>query len=414
MKSLKSLITLAAVALLALSGCGPEVPVFSRDGFPPDPPRPVPLNGRLLTSNNGDDTLTVVDLAERRVVGQLPVGFVPVELEGPHHLAADPTGAFVYVNLSEAVAGSGGGPHGAHGLGDIPGYALKLRASDGLMEGFARVDPNPGDNVLSADGSTLYVTHYDLLKFTQAVRTGDVRKADTRLAVIGTADMAVRKLVTLCPLAHGARISGDGTRLYASCATDEIAEVRLDDPALPVRRVLLPGATEGFRCTHCPYALSVAPDDTVWVSSLGADNGASGGGGLHVYDPARGAFDPAWTTGLCGRALFAAFARAPGSSDYRVYVPEQGPCGDNLRIYRPSAAGSPPELLATLPLPSSACLNAHMLRIHDDGRFAELICEGNHSGPGSLVFLDLDQRSVLGTLPLGVFPDGMALVPQRP
>jgi len=401
--------------LVGFCACGPEVPIFKYPGLPEGPSGPFPLNGRLLTTNNGDDTLSVVDPATQTVLGRVPVGFIPVELEGPHHLVADPEGRFVYVNLSEAVSGSGGGPHGAHGAGDVPGYALKLRTLDGGLEGFARVDPNPGDNVLSPDGRTLYVTHYDLLKLGQGLRVGDIRQADTRLAAIDTASLNVTHLVPMCPLAHGVRLSGDSKTLFATCGTDEIAVVGLEEPDLRVRRVALPRLREAFRCSRCPYALSVAPDDSVWVSSLGADSGVSGGGGLDVYSPSLGGFDSAKSLGLCGRALFAAFGPGPGgSADFRVYVPEQGPCGDAIRIYRPNGSGEAPTLEATLALPSGACLNAHMLQVAPDGKSAEVICEGNHLGQGSMVFLDLEARAVTKIVSLGVFPDGMVLVPARP
>ena len=104
----------------------------------------------------------------------IPVGFNPVELEGPHHITPDPAGQFVYLNLTEAVAGSGSGPHGSHGTGTIPGFVLKLRTSDGIQVAFAQVDPNPGDLVTSPDGKTLYVTHYDLVKLGKGVQAGDL------------------------------------------------------------------------------------------------------------------------------------------------------------------------------------------------------------------------------------------------
>ena len=406
----------AAVALGLwglLAACGSQTPVFKYNDFSSDPPR-VSMGGRLVTSDNGSDTLSVVDLSTRQRVGSVPVGFIPVELEGPHHLSADPAGEFVYVNLSEAVMGSGGGPHGAHGTGTIPGYVLKLSTADGQMVGFARVDPNPGDNTLSADGHTLYATHYDLVKLAQAATSGDIRKADTNLAVVDTATMNVKQRVPICPLAHGVRIAGDGKTLYASCGTDEIAVVQLDTPTLSVRRVPLPGAAESWSCSNCPYALGVAPDGTVWVSSLGSssNNGSQGGGSVDVYDPASGAFDPARHAGVCGRALFAAFGPGPGASpDYRVYVPEQGNCGDVVHIYQPGGPGSAPVPKGDIPLPAGACLNAHMLRISDDGKTAQLVCEGNHVGPGSLVFLDLEAQAVIASVPLGIFPDGLVFIP---
>ena len=50
-----------------------------------------------LISNNGSDTVTVVDLADLSMLGAAPVGRSPVDNDGPHHLAANREGGFVYV-----------------------------------------------------------------------------------------------------------------------------------------------------------------------------------------------------------------------------------------------------------------------------------------------------------------------------
>ena len=40
-----------------------------------------------------------------------------------------------------------------------------------------------------------------------------------------------------------------------------------------------------------------------------------------------------------------------------------------------------------------------------------LICEGDHTRPGSFVWLDLDGRKVMKSALVGVFPDGLVRVP---
>src|SRR5205085_11047264 len=227
-------------------------------------------------------------------------------LEGPHHLAADPAGRFVYINLSEAVAGSGTGPHGSHGTGTIPGFVLKLSTKDGSRVAFAQVDPNPGDLAVSPDGKTIYVTHYDILKLGK-MTPSNPRLGDSNLVVIDAATMNVTRRVPLCPAAHGVRLTPDGKTLYSTCGADEIAIVNLADPALAPVRKLLPAQSETPSCRRCPYALTIAPDLTVWVSSLGP--GTAGGGGLDIYDPALNDFDPdpGRVKNFVGRALFAAF-----------------------------------------------------------------------------------------------------------
>ena len=238
-----------AVAVAFTLACGKtDKASFTMPDFKSDPIPPGPLNGMFLTTDNGSDLLSAVDPVTRAVKWSIPVGFNPVELEGPHHITPDPAGQFVYVNLSEAVVGSGSGPHGAHGTGTIPGFVLKLRTSDGTQAAFAQVDPNPGDLVTSPDGKTLYVTHYDLVKLGKGAQAGDLRQGDSNLVVIDTATMGVTKKVPICPAAHGTRLSADARTLYATCLTDEIAVVDVSNPALPVQRVLLPNSTETPTC----------------------------------------------------------------------------------------------------------------------------------------------------------------------
>lgn len=377
--------------------------VFEGPAFTTDPPRPGPLNGLIITTNNGDDTLSAFDPALGRVRWTLPIGFIPVELEGPHHVVAAPNGEFLYVNLSETVVGSGTGPHGAHGTGLQPGYTLKLRTDDGTVVAATRVDPNPGDLTLSRDGATLYVTHYDLIKWTAAATAGDLRLGDANLVVIDTANMTIRARVPLCPAPHGVRLSIDGRWLYTTCGPDEIAVVELGNLRDGARRVPLPGALETPSCDRCPYALAVAPDESVWVSSLGPNGGGSGRGGIDVYDPTRRTFDPNRRATLCGRAVFAAFA--PAADGYTVYIPEQG-CGDAVARYGPDVAP-----LGRIALAAADCVNAHMMLLAPTGATGWLLCEGDHHGLGSLMTLDLATQSVRATAPLGVFPDGAALVP---
>jgi hypothetical protein len=410
MRSLGLFHALLAV-LLALAACGKsEKPVFHGAAFGADPAAPGPLNGLFLTTDNGSDLLSAVDPATQKVRFSIPVGFIPVELEGPHHLAADPAGRFVYINLSEAVAGSGTGPHGSHGTGTIPGFVLKLSTKDGTQAGFAQVDPNPGDLTLSPDGKTIYVTHYDLVKLGK-MTPANPRLGDTNLVVIDSASMNVTKRVPLCPAAHGVRLTADGKTLYSTCGTDEIAIVNLSDPALAATRKLLPGFTETPNCTRCPYALTIAPDATVWVSSLGPGAGTGGGnGGLDIYDPATGNFDQARSaTYVRGRGLFAAFQGTAAS--YQAYVPEQNPAGDKVHVYT-VPAGQPRLEAAPIALDRKSCLNAHMLTLSADGNTGFLVCEGDHVGPGTFTFLDLRSSATIASTPVGIFPDGLVLIPQ--
>jgi hypothetical protein len=395
--------------LVALCGCGDRVPIYAGPPFPHDPPPPASWAGKIVTSNNGDDTLSVVDPLNVGPAIRVPVGFNPVELEGPHHLSVDPAGRFVYLNLSMAVASSGSGPHGSHGSGMLPGWVLKLDTTTGREVGRVNVDSNPGDNVLSPDGKTLYVTHYDIPRWARGLDPGaSIRAGDSMLAVIDTETMGLRAKVPICPAAHGVRLSPDGARLYATCGPDEIAVVSLPD--LGVRRVpLTPGGAEGGGCVRCPYALAVAPDGVVWVAGIGS----GGRGSLHLFDPALpggGDFDQGAVVQFRGGAMFAAFTG--DATAYRAYLPERaGGSGDQVHIYESQPRGQPPREVGTIPLTRADCQNAHMILV--EGPRGYLICEGDMVNPGTFVWLDLDGRKALGSVAIGVFPDGLALVRAR-
>jgi hypothetical protein len=392
-------------------GCGGENPVYDKEPFVTDPAPPPPLRGKIVTSNNGDDTLSILDPDVPGPAVALPVGFIPVELEGPHHLSADPAGRFVYVNLSLAVSGSGSGPHGTHGTGNVPGYVVKLDAATGRRVGHVQVDRNPGDNLISPDGRTLYVTHFDLMAWNAGAKANDLRRGDSRLLMVDTETMSIRRSLPLCPAAHGAELSREGDTLYATCGPDQIAIVDLRSETANVRRVQIPGTVADGTCTLCPYALGVAPDDTVWVTALGANLGSNGRGGVFIYDPALdgGAFDPARRLALQGSAVFPAFVAAGAS--YRVIVPVQGVGGDLLLTLDPGARGTPPVEVARLPFTPDVCLAAHMLEPARDGRRAWMICEGDHRGPGTFLWLNLDPLAVTAHVSIGVFPDGLIRVP---
>jgi len=86
--------------LLALAGCGERVPTYGGTPFPHDP-APPSLVGKIVTSNNGDDTLSLVDPAAPAETQPIPVGFNPIDIEGPHHLSVDPAGRFEQRFLGE-------------------------------------------------------------------------------------------------------------------------------------------------------------------------------------------------------------------------------------------------------------------------------------------------------------------------
>jgi DNA-binding beta-propeller fold protein YncE len=407
MPTLRSLAPAAAAAALLAAGC-------SNVDFPKNgqwPARPVPAyasQARFAVTDNMSDTLSFVSpsVTTPALFGSEPVGDNPVELEGPHHIAASPDGKYLYVNLSNVVPGSGSGPHGSHGTGTVPGSLLKLDARSGQELGETPVDRSPGDVILSSDGKTAYVTHYDLLRLTTQISTmPDQPEAGfSDLAIIDTDTMVRLSMIPVCPTAHGEGLSADGKTLYTVCAlSDELAVIDVSNPRAPtVTKKLYVGPSPGVpgNPNYAPYALAVSPTTgLVWISDNKGD--------LRIYNPVAGAMDDAHAILLGDVVMFGAFTK-DGST---LYVARQG---DGDWVSRIDTATFTPRGVA-LPLPESACLNAHAVQLAPDEQTLIVVCEGDHVKiPGSIAYVDTQAFALHLGVQVGMFADGAAYLPPAP
>jgi DNA-binding beta-propeller fold protein YncE len=392
-----------AVVLLS-AGCHPDVQFGSKSGnFDPPAVLPYSSQARFAVTVNLSDELAYVSADAPQLLGEMPVGDVPVELEGPHHIAGSPDGKYLYVNLSNYVPGTGSGPHGSHGTGTVPGSLLKIDAKTSEKVAEVIVDRSPGDVILSKDGKLAFVTHYDLLRLQSQLAAGDPpEKGFSAIAVVDTARMIRLSLTPVCPTAHGEGLSPDEKTLYVTCAlSDELAVVDVSNPSKPTVTMKLPvGPAPGPVGTpsYSPYALSVDPaDGTVWVSNNSSAD-------VRVYDPATMMMDDSKTVFTGGVSMFGAFTR-DGKS---FYVPHQG--DDRVTWVETATLAE-----QTLALPQSVCLNAHALVMAPDDKSAVVVCEGDHlMRPGTVVTLNLEGFFIVGSVEVGLFPDGAAWLPPAP
>jgi DNA-binding beta-propeller fold protein YncE len=367
------------------------------------PSAPIPAfahQERFAITDNLSDQISYVSAHAQPplALGNVPVGDNPVELEGPHHITSSPDGKYVYFNLSNFVPGTGSGPHGSHGTGSVPGSVVKLDALTSANIGEALVDRNPGDIVLSKDGSTIYVSHFDQLRVQQTLASGaPPETANSDVAVVDAATMQRLAMIPVCPTAHGMGLSADGRSLYVTCFdSDELAVVDVHDRSHPaVTLKLSVGPTPGPLGTpnYAPYALAVSPaDGTVWISDSSD---------VRVFDPARSAMDGARTVMLAGPAYFSGFSHDGAT----LYVPLRG----NDQLIAVDAATLKTRVL---PLPADGCLNAHAFVLAPDGTHGITVCEGDHlMRPGSVVYIDLAAFLVLQSVQVGMYSDGATFLP---
>jgi DNA-binding beta-propeller fold protein YncE len=389
---------------LALVGCNQGVSFPANSNWPAPPEQAFVHQARFAITDNLSDELSYVDAVQPMFLGNVPVGDVPVELEGPHHLAASPDGKYIYYNLSNYVPGTGSGPHGSHGTGMVPGSLVKLDAATNEKIAEVLVDRSPGDVILTRDGKYAFVSHYDLLRLQAALVSGmglpDSAYSD--VAVVDTTTMTRVAMIPVCPTAHGEGLSADDKTLYVTCAnSDQLAVLDVSDRAHPtVTARVNVGPTPGTldQPSYSPYALSVSPaDGTVWVS----DNKSAD---VRVFNPATMQMDGSKTVGVNGIAMFSSFS-LDGKT---IYVPHQG--DDQMTSIDTSTLAT-----RVLPLPSSACLNAHAFVLGPDGVNGVVVCEGDHvMRQGSIVFVNVAAFAITGFVNVGMFSDGAAWLPALP
>lgn len=398
---------IALALLLAAAACRPSsdpatpppAVAFSIDpAWPERGTYPGVGMGRLLVTNNRDDTASLFDLTQVGAatlpeLARIQVGLNPVEIEAPHHAAIAPDGKHWFTGLSKYAPGTGSGPHGTHGTGTVDGQLLKLRTSDNVVVGVQRVDRNPGDVVISPDGKLVAVSHFDIARISDAAR-GVVDSPDARIALIDAETLERVAMVPACAAPHGMVFSADGSRLYVACYSDEVAVLDMKAAGFPVTRVkVASNAGDAYTARYQPYGVTLHRESgDVFVSCLSNGEVRVLRGATLTMDAAR--------TALVGGTPFIGDS-APGGGE--LYVPHQG--DDRISVIEPSTGN----ILRDLPLPRAQCTNVHQVVALSSTRLA-VVCEGDKiSGPGSLLILDTS-GAVISATQVGVYPDWVGVI----
>lgn len=376
-----------------------DVQPFEGEAFP-DRVLPIsyPESSALIT-NSLSDTLSVVDLGSMEIIATRPVGRNPVDVDGPHHLALDAEDGHAYVALSYPTSQTVLGPHATHGSSAAYGWVQKLRLDDLSVVGQVRVDPNPGDIVLSPDRKYVVVSHFDLQRAID--NADDLGKARSSVAIIEResfgAPGAKPKLVTTCVAAHGMVFGPDG-ELYVACyGEDVVAKLDLSvDDIVPEFLELGEGAGPFGAPNYGPYALTLSPDGA-WlvVSNTVSDD-------LRFIDVATGLVDGDRTLFTNAAPFFPSFA----ASGAKLAIVTQQP--DTLRLV--DMEGDLDDEVKTFlgdecPLPHVVTTEE---RLSGDEEFL-VVCEGDKKSSGRVVRLS-KELEIIGSVDVGVYPDAITMV----
>lgn len=398
-----TLYSLTALLSLAVA-CASEQPV----GYAPysgDPPYPdtrpklvLPAGEVGFVTNSYSDTIDVLRMDLLSPLAKYPVGRIPFDIDGPHHLAIDKAAGAVYVALSYPQVFATGGPHAAHGSSTRAGYVQKLALSDFRELGTpVRVDENPGDIIMSDDGKRIVVSHFDVAR---AISKG--LPPEERKATLVTLDAAKHfdnpsasvPRLRVCRAPHGVVLSpGRGQFAYVACyADDAIAKVDLDTKAITLKP-LGAAVNEADAPQFGPYALALSP------SAATIAIGSTEGKDIRFMSTdtlaAIGAPVP-----MPGAAYFPAWSK----DESRIFVPTQVP---DMLVVVDVATGV---ANAQRTFRKDECEKPHEARVSKDGTKLFVVCEGDHVGLGAVVTLDTATLQIVARQTTGVYPDRLVVL----
>lgn len=391
-------VCLFALALGAGSACAPGVERID-DPYTGDAPYPdrrpqfqLPSGEVGFVSNNGSDSVNLLDLERGSVIGSAPVGRDPVDLDGPHHIAVDRAAGLAFVALAYPAPAVAPGPHAAHGSSERAGYAQVLALADFAPISEVRLEPNPGDIVLSDDGQRLVVSHFDLARALRET-TLDAQRAD--LAVMSAQAPAALSpmFIRVCVAPHGVALSRpSGDVAFVACyGEDALAVVDLADPSTPIQYVSLgPGGMPGSP-VYGPYAAVLSPDGQ-WLAVSNTESNE-----VRVLDTATRSFLPVHIS-TPGAAYFAAWS----ADSSTLYVPVQNP---DALVVADARSGKVAFTKPTAP----DCQRPHEATFGAATNELYVVCEGDHLHPSVVLSLAPDTLTVSKRFDVGVYPDRLAI-----
>lgn len=387
-----------AALLLACSGNETEPrPGSSLDAFPNRRERfELPAGALGLVSNNGSDDLTLLDLDAAEVIGSAPAGRDPIDIDGPHHVALDRARGVVFTALAYPAPTTAPGPHAAHGASQRPGQVLKLALDDFRPLGAVRVDTNPGDIVLSDDGTRLVVSHFDLLR---ATRSRELAAQRATLAILDPAAIqgdgdAAPRFVSTCVAPHGVVLSRPAGELaFVACyGEDAVAIVDTNEGGAESELVSVgPGGTPG-NPLYGPYSAVLSHDGTRVA--------------LGNTESKEVRFLDVETRSMLSTALLcegAPYFPAWSADDRHLFVPTQTP--DALLVFE---LGNPRPVQRRSFEPDE-CERPHEVTFTPDGATLFVVCEGDHVTNSVVLALDPETLEIRTSLPVGVYPDRLAV-----
>jgi len=383
----KLLLVLATTLAVACSGSASNGD-DSTGAFPNRRPSFEAAGRRLgYVANRNSDSVSVLDLDAMALLGSVPVGRGPVDIDGPRHVVLDSANGLAYVALSYPFASES--VHAlTHGATQRSGYVQALNLLDLSIAGDLRMDPSAAEIAFSATTGKLAVSHFDLFRALSS--DFEARRANLVLidpgSGIAKGDAKLRKL-PLCAAPAAIAFDGDGARVFVACTGEDSIAV-VDSASGEV----LSRVPAGEAAVNKPYALVLDPTrERVLVSNQVSFS-------VSVFDLSD---TPNLLTTLArtsGVPMFAALV-----SETTLAVPFQAPNGAALFDLTTG------EQLLEVQYSDADCTNPAEFSISSDSRL-RLVCEGDHYRPGAVVELDPATLEIIASVSVELYPERMSIL----
>ena len=362
---------------------------------------------RAYVAAESEDEVAVLEFTPEgglSVEKVIRVGRWPAEIEGPHGMFFDPSGAYWYLTLG-------------HGFPN--GYLLKYETGPDTVVAATELGFFPATVSLTPDGVLAFAVNSNFY--------GD--HVPSTVSVVDTQEMYEIERVTTCTMPHGSRMSPDGMHNYSACMMDDqLVEMSTFSLEVTRRLNLVTGEPVAGPVAHGAGMGGGGMSGAMAGGAMGVtpDGGAMGGMG----GSGMAACSPTWTT-LSGDGRFVYVACNRGNEIVQVDI-------ESWSVARRIPAGGAPynlalthdgsRLLATLKGSGHLAVwnlgtgeqlakiestqkVTHGVAVTPDDRFAFVTVEGIGGQPGIVEVIDLANYARVAVAEVGKQAGGITLVP---
>lgn len=335
------LVSIPAVCLLALL----ELWVSSPFAY---------AQARAYVTNNGDNTVSIIDISSNSVVDTVRVG------SGPEGVAITPDGTRAY------VANDGGA-------------VWVLDTSNNAVLAKVTVGGDPYGVAITPDGTRVYVTEDNA----------------AAVSVIDTSSNAVVAKIGVVTTPAGVAITPDGTRAYVASAGTLTVSPTVSVIDTSSNAVVAKVAVGGI-----PLGVAITPDGTRAYVAVSVANISGGTGTVAVIDTSSNTVVD--TVNLGGQGSFGVAITPDGT---RAYVAN----GTLIGAGANSGFVSVIDTSNNTVVAKVSVADPLGVAITPDGTRAYVANDSNFAGPSSVSVIDTSSNSVIATVGVGGIPTAVAI-----